>query len=272
MVVNDILAVGATPQVVNAYWAVGSSEWFADTERSRDLVAGWQAACADAGVAWGGGETPAIAGVVAPGTADLAGACVGIVQPKARLAVGDRLRAGDAIVLAASSGIHANGISLARKVAEALPIGYATALDGGASLAEALLVPTRIYARLFEAVRAAGVDVHYASNITGHGWRKLMRARRELTYRMTEVPPVPEVLAFVAQRAGLSPEEAYGTFNMGAGYALYVDEGDVAAVLDAARVAGVEAWSMGRVEDGPRQVIIEPLGLVFPGESLQVRS
>ncbi len=130
MAVNDLITVGATPLVVQAYWAAGGSDWFADADRAQALVAGWKRACEVCGVAWGGGETPALGGIVEAGRIDLAASCTGLVNPKQRLSLGDELGRGDAIVLLASSGIHANGLSLARKLAERLPQGYLTPVDG----------------------------------------------------------------------------------------------------------------------------------------------
>src|SRR6201996_1757513 len=129
MAVNDLVTVGAAPTSVHAYWAAGGSDWFSDIQRMEDLVRGWQSACDVCEVSWGGGETPALAGVVAPGSIDLAASCVGIVPSRDHLTLGDSLGAGDAIVLVASSGIHANGVSLARKLAQTLPRGYATLLS-----------------------------------------------------------------------------------------------------------------------------------------------
>jgi phosphoribosylformylglycinamidine cyclo-ligase len=133
MAVNDLITVGATPLVVQAYWAAGGSEWFADAQRAGAIVAGWKRACEICGVAWGGGETPALAGIVEAGRIDLAAACTGLVNPKQRLSLGDRLGAGDAIVLLGASGSHANGVSLARKLAERLPTGYWSELPPGLS-------------------------------------------------------------------------------------------------------------------------------------------
>jgi phosphoribosylformylglycinamidine cyclo-ligase len=82
MAVNDLITVGATPLVVQAYWAAGGSDWFGDAERAQALVAGWKAACDTCGVAWGGGETPALAGIVEAGRIDLAASCTGLVNPK----------------------------------------------------------------------------------------------------------------------------------------------------------------------------------------------
>jgi phosphoribosylformylglycinamidine cyclo-ligase len=272
MAVNDLITVGATPLVVQAYWAAGGSDWFGDAARSLALVEGWKRACEICGVAWGGGETPALAGIVEAGRIDLAASCTGIVNPKQRLSVGDALAAGDAIVMLASSGIHANGVSLARKVAERLPQGWLTPIDDqGTRYGDALLAPTTLYSPVTEALWKAGIRSHYCANITGHGWRKLLRHPKALTYRITQVPPVPKVLAFIAEHARHDAQEAYSTFNMGAGFALFVAGSDAQRCVDVARAQGVEAWVTGRVEAGPKQLIIEPLTLRFGDDALQLR-
>ena len=271
MAVNDLITVGATPLVVQAYWAAGGSEWFDDAARAQSLVAGWKAACDRCGVAWGGGETPALAGIVEAGRVDLAAGCTGIVRPKSRLSLGDRLAPGDAIVLLGSSGIHANGLSLARKLAERLPLGYLTEVEPGSTFGAALLAPTVLYSPVTEALAAAGVAVHYAVNVTGHGWRKLLRHPRALGYRVHRLPPVPPVLEFLARQAGLDHAEAYGTLNMGAGFALFVPAEQAGRCVEVARGCGVSAWDAGRVEHGPKRLCIEPLGIVFEGDALGLR-
>jgi phosphoribosylformylglycinamidine cyclo-ligase len=274
MAVNDLITVGATPLVVQAYWAAGGSDWFDDTARSAALVAGWQRACEQCSVAWGGGETPALAGIVERGRVDLAASCTGIVSPKPRLTLGDHLAPGDAIVLLASSGIHANGVSLARQVAERLPRGYLTPVSDSPvpiGFGEALLVPTMLYAPVTEALFRAGIRVRYAVNVTGHGWRKLMRHRAELTYRIRRLPEVPAVLKFLQREAGLDARGAYATFNMGAGFAVFVPPEDAERTVAVARKAGVESWIAGSVEAGPRRVVIEPLDVEYAGDELGVR-
>jgi phosphoribosylformylglycinamidine cyclo-ligase len=271
MAINDLITVGATPLVVQAYWAAGGSEWFADAQRAQALVAGWKAACDTCGVAWGGGETPALAGIVEAGRIDLAASCTGLVNPKQRLSVGDRLQPGDAILLLASSGIHANGLSLARKLVERLPQGYLSEVAPGTNYGEALLAPTTLYSPVTEALWKAGIEVHYAVNITGHGWRKLLRHPAEQTYRIGAVPPVPPVLKFIQQHAGQDDFEAYGTLNMGAGFALFVASEQAAAAVAVSQNLGVPAWVAGQVEAGPKRLLIEPLGIEYGGEALQLR-
>jgi phosphoribosylformylglycinamidine cyclo-ligase len=269
--VNDLVTVGATPLSVHAYWAAGDSEWHSDAERTRDLVRGWQAACEACGAVWGGGETPALAGLVQPGRIDLAASAVGIVQGRERLTLGANLAAGDAIVLLEASGIHANGVSLARKLAEQLGAGYRTPLADGRAFGEALLDATILYPPVTERVSAAGVRAKYAVNITGHGWRKLMRHPAAFTYRIREIPPVPPVLAFMQREAGMSARDAYGAFNMGAGFALFVAAADAERTVQAAAEVGVKAWIAGQVEPGPKRVLIEPLDVEYGADDLHLR-
>ena len=271
MAVNDLITVGATPLVVQAYWAAGGSAWFGDANRARALVAGWKRACDICGVAWGGGETPALAGIVEADRIDLAASCTGIISPKDRLSVGDRLAPGDAIVLLESSGIHANGLSLARKLVERLPQGYLTPVAPGLSYGDALLAPTLLYSPVTEALYKAGITPHYCANITGHGWRKLLRHPALHSYRIHTVPDVPAVLKFIQQHAHQDDREAYSTLNMGAGFALFVAAGDAEKTVAVAHAQGVKAWVAGCVEAGPKKLVIEPLGIEFGDDALQLR-
>ena len=275
MAVNDLITVGATPLVVQAYWAAGGSDWFGDAERAQALVTGWQAACDVCKVAWGGGETPALAGIVEGGRIDLAASCTGLINPKQRLSLGDKLAAGDVIVLLDSSGIHANGLSLARKLLERLPGGWLTEIDPvgqpGLRYGEALLAPTTLYSPVTEALWAAGIVPHYCANITGHGWRKLLRHPSRFTYRIHTVPPVPPVLRFIQQQARQDDREAYSTLNMGAGFAIFVAPGDAERTVAIAQRLGIGARVAGALEVGDKQLLIEPLGIRFGDDDLQLR-
>ena len=272
MAVNDLITVGATPLIVQAYWAAGGSDWFKDESRSRALVDGWRRACETCRVAWGGGETPALAGIVEGGRVDLAAGCTGIVNPKSRLTLGESLGPGDAIVMLAASGIHANGLSLARELARRLPKGYLTPVAPGLGFGDALLVPTPLYSPVTEALHAAGVAPRYAANITGHGWRKLMRHPQPFTYRITQLPEVPPVLAFIQREAGMS--RCAGLRHLQHGRGLRAVRRGRRAPRGAStwpRSAGLKAWVAGHVERGPKRVVIEPLGLTFEADSLHLR-
>ena len=272
MAINDIITVGATPISVQAYWAAGSSEWFDDKQRAHDLVRGWKEACDKCGVSWGGGETPSLGGVVEAGTIDLAASCIGIVRPKERSTLNNKTKPGDAIILLASSGIHANGVSLARKLETQLPDGYSARLCDDRMYGDALLDPTVLYSPVTEALFKAGVMPHYIANITGHGWRKIMRHEAELTYRFKMIPPVPPVLQFIQEHAGMSNADAYGTFNMGAGFALFVADEDARRTVEISDDLGVNAYHVGVVEAGPKQVIIEPIDVTFTADDMHLRA
>ena len=271
MAINDLITVGATPLVVQAYWAAGGSDWFSDAQRAQALVAGWKRACDVCGVAWGGGETPALAGIVAEGRIDLAASCTGLINPKERLSVGDKLGPGDAVVMLASSGIHANGLSLARKLVERLPQGYLTEVSPGLTYGDALLAPTVLYSPVTEALHKAGITPNYCANITGHGWRKLLRHPAAHTYRIHSLPPVPPVLKFIQQHARQDDREAYSTLNMGAGFALFVKAADAERTVAVAKANGVDAIVAGVVEAGPKRLLIEPLNITFGDDALQLR-
>ncbi len=287
-ILNDLCCVGALPLVVNAYFATGASEWYLQRERSASLLEGWRRACADAGCVWGGGESPSLPGLLAEQDIELAGAAVGAVPAGRAALLGERLAPGDEIVLVASSGLHANGASLARLVAGRLPDGYATQLPGaerapaggGAESAaagtvattfgEALLEPSVMYVPLIAALLEADVELTYLSHVTGHGLLKLMRPTRELSYRIERLPEVPPVLSFLVEQAGMDAQAAYSTFNMGAGFAVYCAQGCGETVVAAAERLGVRALLAGRVEAGPRQVLLEPVGVRFAGERLEL--
>jgi len=115
------------------------------------------------------------------------------------------------------------------------------------------------------------VALHYAANVTGHGWRKLMRHPARLTYRLEVLPPVPAELRFAQEHAGIDDREAYGTFNMGAGFALYLPPAQADIAVRVARAQGIEAWVAGRVEAGERRVVIEPLGVEYGADDLHLR-
>lgn len=271
MIVNDLIVVGALPNVVNAYFALSSGEWMDDKQRAADLITGWAKACNMAGATWGGGETPALKGIIQEGKIDLAGSAVGIIKPKKRLVLGEKLEAGDVIVLIESSGVHANGLTMVRSIANKLTDGYQTKLSDDRSFGEAILSPTHIYVDFVRSMLEAELDLHYMANITGHGWRKIMRAEKDLSYHMSLVPEVPSEFELIQKEAKADNAEMYGNFNMGAGYAVYLPKNQAEKVVELASANNLKAWVAGEVKQGPKQVVIEPLDISFSENSLGVR-
>jgi phosphoribosylformylglycinamidine cyclo-ligase len=270
-IVNDLCCVGALPLVVNAYFATGSGDWYLHGTRATSLVSGWRDACEEAGATWGGGESPTLPGLIDERELELAGCAVGYVPDGARPILGDDLAAGDAIVLIAGTGLHANGASLARKVANESPEGLLTTLPGGRTFGDALLVPAPIYVGLVASLVSDRLPVTYLSHVTGHGLRKLMRARHDLSYVIEDLPQVPEVLSFMVERLRMNAHDAYGTFNMGAGFAVYCRPEAADDVVARASDAGLAAIVAGRVEQGPRRVVLAPLDVTFETEDLKLR-
>jgi phosphoribosylformylglycinamidine cyclo-ligase len=272
MIVNDMATLGALPISIAMHFAAGHKDVFANEVRLQALVDGWRKACDLARCVWGGGETPTLRDIVLPGTAVLAGSAMGHVAPKDRLLSTQLIQPGDAIVFLASSGIHANGLTAARDIAALLPKGYLTPLSDGRAYGEALLDPTHIYVGIVEDCLDAGVALRYGVNVTGHGWRKLMRATQPFTYVIEEVPSPPAVFAEFLKPGRMDLREAYGNLNMGAGFALYLPEEDVDKVV---RLCGerhpFRAFRAGHIEDGPKKVVIPSLGLEYLGDTLAVR-
>jgi phosphoribosylformylglycinamidine cyclo-ligase len=271
-IVNDLATCGALPISVAMHAAVGDSGWFADEKRAGDLVAGFAEGCQQAGAVWGGGETPTLRGIVKPKTIVLAGSAIGKIAPKSLRIVGD-VRDGDAIVFLASSGVQTNGLTLCRQIADQLPQGYATPLGDGRTFGEALLAPSVIYVAFVRECQRRGLKLNYVAHVTGHGWRKLMRLEEAFVYEIANVRPEPALFQFLAQAGPISPREMYATFNQGIGFAAYVAPELAGPTVAAAQAAGYDAWLAGRVKkDGTRKaVVVSPLGLIFEGETLQVR-
>ncbi|MEI6085219.1 MAG: AIR synthase related protein [Verrucomicrobiota bacterium] len=271
-IANDLCAVGALPVSVAMYAAVGDNEYFADERRAQDLADGFAEGCRQAGAVWSGGETQALKGMITPGTVVLGGSALGRIAPKSHRITGD-VQDGDAIVCLASSGVQTNGLTLCRAIADRLPEGYRTKLSDGRGYGEALLDPSVIYVGFVAACQAAGLRLHYAVHLTGHGWRKLMRLDAPFVYRIEKVPEAQPVFELICRAANLDTREAYGTFNMGVGFAVYVAAGDAARCVELARQHGYSGWIAGTVQkDGDRKAVeIVPLDLTFAGDSLHIR-
>jgi phosphoribosylformylglycinamidine cyclo-ligase len=245
MVVDDIVVCGAEPLFMTDYIACGRVV----PERIADIVAGVDAGCARAGCALIGGETAEHPGLLGVDEYDLAGAATGVVSSGSLLGP-DRVRAGDVVVAMASSGLHANGYSLARHVL--LSVGRRTldsTADLGEALGEVLLTPTRIYAKDCLAL-AAAAEVHAFSHVTGGGLsanldRVLPAGRAAVIDRATWTPA--PIFALIAELGGVSEEEMERTFNLGVGMVAVVAAGDGDRALEVLAERGVPAWVCGEV-------------------------
>lgn len=275
MIFNDLITVGALPLMNGMHLDVGSSDWCLDLERAGDLINGWADACIEAGAMWACGETATLRDILLPGTASISGASIGIIRDKKNLVLSRNLRAGDRIVGFASTGVHANGLTLARKAPDRMPQGYDMVLPGGQTYGEALLEPTHLYVRVVEELQKSGVPIHYLANITGHGLRKFMRPREPFTYRIRYLPQPQPVFAAIQEygdeKGRISDYDMFSNFNQGTGFGWYGPASAVSDVIAIAYRCGIPAFEMGVVEEGPKQVILEPLGIMYGEDTLNVR-
>ena len=263
MSTNDLSSIGADPFVYGDIISTCNSDWFeGKDDKAQALLEGFRKASEEIGMAIPCGETPSLTKIISPGTLDMAGASVGIIKPKSNLTIGQNLKAGDKIFGLAASGIHSNGISIIRRIVEALPEGYFTKLPSGKIVGEELLIPTTLYSRVLVDILNS-TKVSYMQPITGHGWKKIMRNRKPFTYEINFVPPVPELFKFLQEKAALPDSEAYYTWNMGVGYVLIAPKESVEKIMQISKKHGIKAWEIGEVKEGPHQVIIKPKNIVF---------
>ncbi|TSC77243.1 MAG: phosphoribosylformylglycinamidine cyclo-ligase [Parcubacteria group bacterium Gr01-1014_31] len=268
MAVNDVIAQGAMPVVYTDEVAAGDSAWFEDEPRSRDLAEGFFEVCQQVGMALPAGESPALRYLIKaepPVTScpSLSGCCTGIIAPSHLAVTGKKLQPGDRILGAASSGLHANGISLVIKRALALPDKFLTRLPNGNTLGDEALIPTRSYVALVEALQIADVDIHALLPGTGGGIAKLAADPRPFTYRISRWVQVPILFRYLRE-LGVSIEDCLTTFNWGIGYYIFVPPAAVETGIAEGQRAGYELVDLGIVESGERCVVFEPEHLTLP--------
>ena len=248
MCVNDIVCQGAKPLFFLDYIATGRIH----PDKIADIVGGVAEGCVQAGCALIGGETAEMPGFYGEDEYDIAGFSVGVVQ-KSRVINGSSIKAGDALIGLASSGIHSNGFSLVRRLFGENPSDltrYSAELKK--SVGEEVLTPTRIYVRtVLELIK--NYQIKGIAHITGGGFienipRMLPKGlKAKINTGSYEVLPVFNVLA---QLSGLEQAQLYNTFNMGVGMVLAVEPGQAESIAEAAAGLGEKAYIIGEVVQG----------------------
>lgn len=246
MCVNDVITSGARPLFFLDYFATSKL----DVAVAEKVIAGIAAACKESGCALLGGETAELPGMYAPGEYDLAGFAVGVVD-RAKIIDGTRVAEGDVALGVASSGLHSNGYSLAREVLfERLKLAVSDhhPVLGDVSVGDALLVPTRLYARHVRAVLAQ-VDVHAMCHVTGGGLPgNLPRVLPDgLGLAVSPGWSYAPIFDLIASGGPVDPQEMRRTFNMGVGYVFIVAAADAGATKRALEGEGERPIDLGRV-------------------------
>lgn len=256
---NDLVCVGAEPIALLDYIAVEEP----DPGRLTAIAEGLRAGAEAAGVEIPGGELAQlpelIRGHPSPRGFDLVGTCAGVV-PLDRVITGERVEPGDAVIGLPASGIHSNGVTLARS---ALPDLDETPPElGGRTVGEELLVPTAIYVRAILALLdAPNVEVHGLAHITGDGLLNLTRLRADVGYRIDAPLPRPGIFDLIAARSGAEPSELYEVFNMGCGLCCVVPVAHAGSAVELLASFHPGAAVVGSVTSAPGVVELPEAGL-----------
>jgi phosphoribosylformylglycinamidine cyclo-ligase len=253
MNVNDVICVGADPIAVLDYIAVEEADAAALEQIGRGLRRGAE----QAGVEIPGGELAVlpelIRGHPSPRGFDLLGFCVGLVDLDG-IVTGKSIEPGDAVIGLPSSGIHSNGLTLARRA-----LGDLDEEVDGRTVGDLLLEPTAIYVMAIRELLASEVEIRGLAHITGDGFLNLLRLQAEVGYRIESPLPVPPIFELIAERGGVEPTELYEVFNMGCGFCCVVPAGhaDDAVELLAAHHPGTavvgRATTAAGIVELPRQ-------------------
>ncbi|MEM9086731.1 MAG: phosphoribosylformylglycinamidine cyclo-ligase [Pseudomonadota bacterium] len=251
MCVNDLIVQGAEPLFFLDYFATGKLE----NGVAERVVAGIAEGCKQAGCALIGGETAEMPGMYAAGDYDLAGFCVGAVERGEQL-TGKKVTAGDVLLGLESSGVHSNGYSLVRRLADDLgwKLDRPALFDQERLLIDALIEPTRIYVASLLPLIRDGL-VHGLAHITGGGLlENIPRILPEGAHADVDADlwPQPRLMAFLQAQGAIEPEEMARTFNCGVGMVLSVDADDVDTVTERLEEAGETVFKVGEIREGER--------------------
>ena len=253
--VNDLICVGAQPVSLVDYIAVERVE----AQVLDSIATGLAEGAAQAGISISGGETAQLEDVVRG--FDLAGTAVGTVSLD-KIVTGRHLEPGDCVIGIESSGIHSNGLTLARKAFfkrdRPLPLEYP--LPGkGVPLGEELLRPTLIYVSEIMEILRRVPDVKALINITSDGLLNLSRVdNARVGFRIDELPPVPEIFQLIQEYGNVGTAEMFEVYNMGVGFCVVVGESDVGPVLSILEQHGRKAWVIGKAIEDPTKGVYVP--------------
>jgi phosphoribosylformylglycinamidine cyclo-ligase len=260
--VNDLICLGAKPIALSDEIAAGNYKVFTDKEKMKGLFAGFKKGCQQASITIPCGESPTLPDIINGSVISITGSSIGLVRPKKEAIFGQKLKPGDTIFGLVSNGIHTNGLSLARKIVEKLPKGYFTPF-GRQTLGEALLRPTKIYVKPILEMLDKGTKIHYMSNISGSAFKKIMRAKKDLTYVIEKLPRKPQILKYLQELENIPDNEAYETWNMGLGFVVFAPENQEEKIAKICRKYKVGFYNLGHVAKGPKKVIIKPLKITY---------
>nr|WP_256548232.1 phosphoribosylformylglycinamidine cyclo-ligase [Xenorhabdus bovienii] len=246
MCVNDLVVQGAEPLFFLDYYATGKL----DVDTAASVITGIAEGCKQSGCALVGGETAEMPGMYHGEDYDVAGFCVGVVE-KSEIIDGSQVQVGDALIALASSGPHSNGYSLIRKILDVSQTNPETTELEGKSLADHLLVPTRIYVKpVLKLIEQ--FEIHAIAHLTGGGfWENIPRVLPENMQAKINASSWqwPAIFTWLQQAGNVSNHEMYRTFNCGVGMIIALPQSQAEQAVEWLNAAGENAWQIGTITE-----------------------
>ena len=266
--VNDIICTGARPVALVDYIALQHPHG----DMLAGLGKGMRDAAERARVAIVGGELSqhpdTLTGPREGYAFDISATCVGVLEDGAAPITGAAIRPGDVVIGMVSNGVHANGLTLARRILLGEDAHETVGLvlpECGRTVGEELLRRTRVYVPEVTAMLRSGVAVHGLAHVSGDGLLNLLRLDADVEYHLDALPAPPPVFEVIQRRGNVAPEEMYRVYNMGVGFCAVVPASSAGDALAAIAAAGGEASVIGTVREGERRVVLPGQGLVGEG-------
>ncbi len=270
---NDAAASGLQTLLIGLYLPSSTPELVFNDTFMQGFLDGLIEACKEVGCVYFSGETPQLKNKIYENKLDIAGALFAISPPGTKPVNSSMLAENDQIVLIESSGPHENGFTVLRELSESLSQGYRTKLDNGLEYWQAINAPSKLYTGFIQSLLTEGVQPTAIENITGHGWQKIMRSDKDLSYVIEKMLPVTEIYKFIEKHASLTPQEMIRIFNYGAGQVLFVKEkAQAIKTVEIAAKCGLNAIHAGYVASAPqREVVIKPLDIVLGADDFNLK-
>jgi phosphoribosylformylglycinamidine cyclo-ligase len=265
---NDAASSGMQTVLMSLYLPSSTPEIVFNQTFMKGFLDGFVDGCREVGCVYFSGETPQLKTKIYPEKLDIAGALFGMMPAGMDPIDGSKLKKGNVMVFVESTGPNENGFTSLRQLAEKLPHGYRTQLPSGQEYWKALNNRSILYTPLVQEILKAGIRPTNLEPITGHGWQKIMRSKKDLKYVVEDMLPVPEIFQFVEEKSGMSAHDMITIFNYGLGLVIFAENrSDAEQIIQIAKKKKIKAIIGGHVEASQsREVVIRPLGVTLSSD------
>jgi len=265
---NDAASSGMQTVLISLYLPSSTPEIVFNKTFMKGFLDGFVDGCKEVGCVYFSGETPQLKTKIYPEKIDIAGALFGMVPAGMDPIDGSKLKKGNVMVFLESTGPNENGFTSLRQLAEKLPHGYRTQLPSGREYWQALNNRSILYTPLIQEILKEGIQPTNVEPITGHGWQKIMRSKKDLRYVVDEILPVPEIFQFVEERSHMTAQDMITIFNYGLGMVIFTEnKKDAEKVVQIAKKKKINAIIGGYVDSSAtREVVVHPLGITLSSD------